>query len=175
MPVYVTGDLKGLLGTTLSAIQNDVQNLDRYVAKDSEEKGIWKSYQDSIRGRGTSFEIRMKDGKWLHMTVSGDQEKRYSLLSFVEVTDIHSTIKRYDMLLRKAEEESQSKTTFLNRMSHEIRTPMNGIMGMLTLAEDSLDTASPARTYLSKAGELSDHLLALINDILTVSDGCLWM
>lgn len=169
MPVYVTGDLKGLLGTTLSAIQNDVQNLDRYVARDSEEKGIWKSYLDSVHGEGTSFEIRMEDGKWLHMIVSSDPEERYSLLSFVEVTDMHSTIERYDMLLRKAEEESQSKTTFLNRMSHEIRTPMNGIMGMLTLAEDSLGTDSPARTYLAKAGELSDHLLALINDILDMS------
>lgn len=54
-------------------------------------------------------------------------------------------------------------------MSHEIRTPMNGIMGMLTLAESSLESNAPSRTYLTKAGELSGHLLALINDILDMS------
>ena len=54
-------------------------------------------------------------------------------------------------------------------MSHEIRTPMNGIMGMLTLAESSLESNAPSRTYLTKAEELSGHLLALINDILDMS------
>ena len=54
-------------------------------------------------------------------------------------------------------------------MSHEIRTPMNGIIGMLTLAENKLEANSPAMQYLTKADELSDHLLALINDILDMS------
>ena len=54
-------------------------------------------------------------------------------------------------------------------MSHEIRTPMNGIIGMLTLAENKLEANSPAMQYLTKADELSDHLIALINDILDMS------
>lgn len=64
---------------------------------------------------------------------------------------------------------SEQFRRFLNRMSHEIRTPMNGIMGMLTLAEGTLEDQAPARSYLDKAEELSDHLLALINDILDMS------
>ncbi len=37
---------------------------------------------------------------------------------------------------------------------------------MLTLAENHLEVNAPAMQYLTKADELSDHMLALINDIL---------
>ena len=81
----------------------------------------------------------------------------------------YEQIAQYEKRLVKAEEESQSKTTFLSRMSHEIRTPMNGIIGMLQLAEGRLNENHPALQYLTKADELSGHLLALINDILDMS------
>lgn len=84
-------------------------------------------------------------------------------------TTLHQQIEKFEKSLQKAEEASQSKTTFLSRMSHEIRTPMNGIIGMLTLAEGKLTPDSPAMQYLHKADELSDHLLSLINDILDMS------
>lgn len=73
----------------------------------------------------------MKDGRWIRMSVSGSLDGKYDMLSFSDATDIYAQINSYEELLRKAEDESQSKTTFLNRMSHEIRTPMNGIMGTL--------------------------------------------
>ena len=78
-------------------------------------------------------------------------------------------MEQYEERLAKIEEESRSKTTFLSRMSHEIRTPMNGIIGMLTLAENHLEANAPAMQYLTKVDELSDHMLALINDILDMS------
>lgn len=46
---------------------------------------------------------------------------------------------------------------------------MNGITGMLTLAERRLTPEHPAMQYLTKANELSGHLLSLINDILDMS------
>lgn len=46
---------------------------------------------------------------------------------------------------------------------------MNGITGMLTLAEGRLTPEHPAIQYLTKANELSGHLLSLINDILDMS------
>ena len=46
---------------------------------------------------------------------------------------------------------------------------MNGITGMLTLAERQLTPEHPAIQYLTKANELSGHLLSLINDILDMS------
>ena len=40
---------------------------------------------------------------------------------------------------------------------------------MLTLAENHLEVNAPAMQYLTKVDELSDHMLALINDILDMS------
>lgn len=88
---------------------------------------------------------------------------------FERITQIHERLSEYEKKLEQAEEVSQSKTTFLSRMSHEIRTPMNGIIGTLTLAEGKLPEVAPAMQYLARADELSDHLLALINDILDMS------
>lgn len=169
MPVYVTEGIKKQLGVSLQELQNDVTSLDRNVQMKEHRNGIWEQYQNWDGIHAETYEILMKDGIWITMSLSSASDGKYDLLSFTDTTKQHNQIEQYEELLRKAEEESQSKTTFLNRMSHEIRTPMNGIMGMLTLAESNLDGNAPARTYLTKAEELSGHLLALINDILDMS------
>lgn len=97
----------------------------------------------------------------------GDNE--YDLFIIRRVTAEREKVAAYERWLHQAEEASQFKTSFLFRMSHEIRTPMNGITGMLTLAERRLTPEHPAMQYLTKANELSGHLLSLINDILDMS------
>ena len=97
----------------------------------------------------------------------GDNE--YDLFIIRRVTAEWEKVAAYERWLYQAEEASQFKTSFLFRMSHEIRTPMNGITGMLTLAERQLTPEHPAMQYLTKANELSGHLLSLINDILDMS------
>ena len=169
MPVYVTEGIKKQLGVSLQELQNDVTSLDRNVQMKEHRNGIWEQYQDWDGIHAETYEILMKDGIWITMSLSSASDGKYDLLSFTDTTKQHNQIEQYEELLRKAEEESQSKTTFLNRMSHEIRTPMNGIMGMLTLAESNLDGNAPTRTYLTKAEELSGHLLALIKDSLDMS------
>ena len=97
----------------------------------------------------------------------GDNE--YDLFIIRRVTAEREKVAAYGRWLHQAKEASQFKTSFLFRMSHEIRTPMNGITGMLTLAEGRLTPEHPAMQYLTKANELSGHLLSLINDILDMS------
>ena len=67
-----------------------------------------------------------------------------------------------------AEAASQAKSTFLANMSHELRTPMNAIMGMTGLA---LRHSPPLalQNQLLKIEQASQHLLAVINDILDIS------
>jgi PAS domain S-box-containing protein len=67
-----------------------------------------------------------------------------------------------------AEAASRAKSTFLANMSHELRTPMNAIMGMTHLA---LRRATDERQIdeLARANQASQHLLAVINDILDIS------
>lgn len=169
MPVYATEGTEKLLGVGLQELQNDVTCLDHNLQTGEHQNGIWEHYRKWDGTHTEIFEFPMKNDIWLTMSMSSASDGRYSLLSFTDTAKQHNRIEQYEELLRKAEEESQSKTTFLNRMSHEIRTPMNGIMGMLTLAESSLESNAPSRTYLTKAEELSGHLLALINDILDMS------
>ena len=169
MPVYATDGIDRMLKVSLEKLQKDITFLDTSVQGNERSNSIWRRYQSWDGREPVCYDIQMKDGRWLHMFLGSSEDGKYDLLSFSDMTDIHRRIDFYEEQLKKAEEESQSKTTFLNRMSHEIRTPMNGIMGMLTLAEGTLDDKAPARNYLDKAAELSDHLLALINDILDMS------
>ena len=70
-----------------------------------------------------------------------------------------------------AEAASAAKSQFLANVSHEIRTPLNGILGFIDLL---LRKSGPAREavqqeYLGTIKDCSEHLLALINDILDLS------
>jgi len=68
----------------------------------------------------------------------------------------------------RAVEGSLAKSLFLFNMSHDIRTPMNAIVGYTALALK--EPSSPTlRDYLKKIDLSSQHLLALINDILEMS------
>ena len=69
----------------------------------------------------------------------------------------------------QADRANAAKTSFLSHMSHDIRTPLNGILGLL-----QIDAAHPDDTALLSANRekmrvAADHLLALINDILEMS------
>lgn len=67
-----------------------------------------------------------------------------------------------------AEASNKAKSTFLANMSHELRTPMNAIMGMTGLA--LREAESPKLIdQLVKIDNASQHLLAVINDILDIS------
>ena len=67
-----------------------------------------------------------------------------------------------------AEAANRAKSIFLANMSHELRTPMNGVMGMTDLA---LRRAIDAKQidWLTKSQGAAKHLMAVLNDILDIS------
>ena len=78
------------------------------------------------------------------------------------------TNKELNQLRMVAETANAAKSTFLNNMSHDIRTPMNAIIGFTNIAMKH--SPSPEiKSCLDKISDSSEHLLALINDVLDIS------
>jgi signal transduction histidine kinase/HPt (histidine-containing phosphotransfer) domain-containing protein/ActR/RegA family two-component response regulator len=68
----------------------------------------------------------------------------------------------------EADAANRAKSVFLANMSHEIRTPFHGLLGMMSLLQDTKLTAQQA-DFLRTAKESANHLLAILNDILDIS------
>jgi len=71
--------------------------------------------------------------------------------------------------LQMTQAADRAKTTFLSNMSHDIRTPMNAIVGFTDLASSHIDDPELLKDYLATIERSSEHLLALINDVLDMS------
>lgn len=169
MPVYTAGNLREVLGVTLTRLREDAASLLAGLDDETERKQRWKTYLDWDGAKPLVAEAAMQNGRWVRFIAHRSRNDNYDLIFGRDITREHQRLEDDKTKLMQVEEASQSKTTFLSRMSHEIRTPMNGIIGMLTLAEGKMQKQDPAMQYLDKANELSAHLLSLINDILDMS------
>ena len=73
--------------------------------------------------------------------------------------------------IREIQAQTERKSAFLASMSHELRTPMNAIKGFtnLVLNREGGKLSERGQGNLQKATQASDHLLAMINDLLDLS------
>ncbi|HJQ09449.1 MAG TPA: CHASE3 domain-containing protein [Gemmatimonadaceae bacterium] len=74
-------------------------------------------------------------------------------------------------LYRAALTASDAKSAFLASMSHELRTPLNAIIGYESLLQDGLSgpVTDAQVAQLQRIRSSADHLLALIDEVLTFS------
>ena len=74
-------------------------------------------------------------------------------------------------LYRAALTASEAKSAFLASMSHELRTPLNAIIGYQSLLQEGLSgpLTEAQSGQLSRIRASADHLLALIDEVLTFS------
>lgn len=90
-----------------------------------------------------------------------------------DVTGLKQREKQLQLALedsyRAAVAASNAKSDFLSRMSHDIRTPMNAIIGMTELARMNEGDWDKVDDCLAKIMLSSNHLLALINEVLDLS------
>lgn len=70
---------------------------------------------------------------------------------------------------QKAEESNEAKSVFLAHISHELRTPLNSILGFSQLINQREDISREAKKYLTIIEKSGEHLLNLINDVLSMS------
>jgi len=68
-----------------------------------------------------------------------------------------------------ADAAHRAKASFLSRMSHEMRTPLNAIIGMTELALLQATNAQQGE-QLGKALNASDHMLALVDQLIDMND-----
>jgi signal transduction histidine kinase len=72
---------------------------------------------------------------------------------------------------KAAEDANRAKGVFLATMSHELRTPLNAIIGYSSLLSDGVAGPVPdsQSQFVGRIGVSARHLLALIDDILSLS------
>ena len=111
------------------------------------------------------------------------EEKDYSLRSHIDSKDeigklshrlnemlaqIQKTNTELNHQKELAEASLKAKERFLANMTHELRTPLNSIIGLASLLHDT-ELNHEQRNYLENIKLSSDHLLAIINDLLEFS------
>ena len=113
--------------------------------------------------------IRQKRVQYAYL----DKESEQILITRTDVTDLLEQQKQQQNMLEAAlltaEQANSAKSDFLSRMSHEIRTPMNAIIGMSTIAAQSIGDDTQVADCIGKIGISSRFLLSLINDILDMN------
>jgi signal transduction histidine kinase/ligand-binding sensor domain-containing protein/CheY-like chemotaxis protein len=68
-----------------------------------------------------------------------------------------------------AVEASKAKSRFLANMSHELRTPLNSVLGFAQLMERDRAATPAQRETLAIIQRSGEHLLGLINDVLSIA------
>ena len=117
---------------------------------------------ECIIGKGKANECHaLAKTKVVHIPTG----ERAVLTTFVDVSDM-VMLKN---ALRRAEEGSRAKSSFLFAMSHDLRTPMNAIIGYAELMEAHWGEKEAATNYLQKLKGASQFLLALIGNVLEIA------
>ncbi|HEY9650144.1 MAG TPA: response regulator, partial [Coleofasciculaceae cyanobacterium] len=69
----------------------------------------------------------------------------------------------------EAEMANRAKSQFLSKMSHELRTPLNAILGFSQMMGRSPSLSPDQSEYIEIINRSGEHLLDLINDILSMA------
>jgi len=69
----------------------------------------------------------------------------------------------------RAEEANRAKSVFVANMSHELRTPLNAVLGFAQLMSRRRGRDAEDLEQLAIIGRSGEHLLGLINDVLSLS------
>lgn len=174
--------------TTIGANQELLDAIDKHlIALKGNQKSV---YYQSLK-RWTSEEVKFKLPAWLQLTglitgvillllAAGSAVLKHQVnLRTRELRQINQNMEQRIVertaQLAEAMEQAQAadklKSAFLATMSHELRTPLNSIIGFtgIILREKVGPLNEEQKKQLNMVKNSSQHLLALINDVLDIS------
>lgn len=169
---YVSDQFASLFGYTAADIEaNPKLWLD--ITHPDDLAGVANATARAAEGSGRlqiEYRQRTRDGRWLWVQEDSvllrdrDGGPRGWQTVLTDVT-------RLKLAQEAAEMANALKSTFLSSMSHELRTPLNAITGYAHLLLDGYEgaLATGQRTSIETIAAASDHLLALIDDVLDLS------
>ena len=124
----------------------------------------------------TEYRLRHYSGEWRWFfsrdTIFTRDENGKVKQILGTMTDI-SDRKRTEAALQEAafaaDAANRAKSAFLASMSHELRTPLNAIIGFTQLLARDSSLNVEQHEYINIINRSGEHLLSLINDILSMS------
>ena len=148
-----------------------VDNIVTFHQRELEELGV--RHGDHLRQREDLYIVGQMDTVRTVLMRNSAVLLLLVIASLFTVFSIMSSNHKRETRLRiekaQAEERNRAKSVFLSNMSHDIRTPMNAIIGYVGLLLKQGGLGDEARNYLQKVDASSQHLLALVNDVLEMS------
>ncbi len=120
---------------------------------------LGKKIEDEIKNKGQIYKIISQPIK----DELGNTE--YGIMIGHNITKLKKAQEKLKKAKSEAERIAQVKSNFLANMSHEIRTPLNAIIGFSEQLSKT-DLNDDQRKFNSLVNESSEHLLALVNEIL---------
>jgi PAS domain S-box-containing protein len=123
----------------------------------------------------TEYRWQTKSGRYIWIGIRGQAEwdelgnpiRMAGSISDITARKIAEIELQHAML--ESEAANRAKSTFLANMSHELRTPLNAILGFVQLMQGDTKTPQNLRNKLDIINRNSEHLLSLINDVLSIS------
>ncbi|MBP0039665.1 MAG: PAS domain S-box protein [Roseofilum sp. SID1] len=138
-----------------STIDHILENTDQYVTYENENQ------------------LKNGDRVWIEWTNRILYNESGDITGILSVGMDATARKQTQLALQSAKQAAeianQTKSQFIARMSHELRTPLNAILGFTQILRRECLANSEHQEYLQIINRSGEHLLDLINDILSLS------
>ncbi|MEC4893012.1 MAG: response regulator [Oscillatoria sp. PMC 1051.18] len=176
--VFFSTRLKEMLGYSEIDNWNSLEEWRDRIHPDDVEQvlaAVQAHFQGKTEQYLAEYRLRCQDGsyKWILSRGQTEWDEAGNPLRMVGSNQDISDRKQTEVVLQQAKEAAEAanhaKSNFLASMSHELRTPLNAILGFSQMLAHDASLNRQQQEYINIINRSGEHLLTLINDILSMS------